>query len=368
MAADPIESKELDSISDVDSIIESISEVEFIDENLEVAAVKSTVSDDGYCSPCDQEFIVGSAGISINADDESTTQSAFCSESWEIQQKGSEERSFEVLDIPGKGKGMFATKKIYPGEVILSEIPLVITTDEIFNDYEKCEKFLDKEVDKMSMQQRKRFLSLSDGRNEDPTYLGRFYTNDMCWDGDVCLCPTMARVNHSCRPNSDFYTRADIGEQRLVASCIIEQGGEITICYLPSADEATDIREARQYQLRMFWGFQCTCIECILLDKEFELNEILREEIKELQSGGLQNLMMDELQRLLLLCLEICVKPTYQLEILNAMYDISPAQVDKYIQSVNGLVVAINSNGEDSSEAKMWRERLQLDEFSQLQF
>ena len=65
----PVQCKEVDSSSDVDSIIEvesiaeveSISELESIDEGLESVdegleseAVKSTVSDDGYCSPVNQ--------------------------------------------------------------------------------------------------------------------------------------------------------------------------------------------------------------------------------------------------------------------------------------------------------------------------
>jgi len=381
--ATPVQCKEVDSSSDVDSIIEvesiaeveSISELESIDEGLESVdegleseAVKSTVSDDGYCSPVDQEFIVGSIGISANIE-ESTTQSTFCSENWEIRHDGSEERSFQILDVPGKGKGMFALKKIYPGEIILREVPLVITADEIFNDYEKCEKFLDKAVDKMSMQQRKRFLSLSDGRSlDDPTYVGRLYTNDMDWDGDVCLCPTMARANHSCRPNADFYSRVDLGEMRLVATNIIQQGSEITICYLPSSGEASDKRKVRQDSLLNFWGFLCTCKECTLKDEDLDLNDALREEIKELQSCGLEKLTLDELHHLSLLCLEVGVKPSYNLDILEAMYDRSQTQVDKYIQSIRGLGVSMHTYGEDSKMAAKWRQRLELDDYSTLQF
>ena len=43
-------------------------------------------------------------------------------------------------------------------------------------------------------------------------------------DDSAALFPTMARVNHACRPNADFITRKFLGLQDLVATKFIGQG------------------------------------------------------------------------------------------------------------------------------------------------
>jgi len=274
--------------------------------------------------------------------------------------------TYEIKNIPGKGRGMFATRKIYPGEIIVREVPQIILCEEVFLDHDKCERFVEKEVNKMSDKQRRRFLSLTDGRGLD-SYLGIFYTNDMDWDGDVCLCPTMARANHSCAPNAEFYTRKDIGEQRLVSLCIIEEGEEITISYMAAADEGSDNRAKRQSYLRNLYGFQCTCLVCSLEGEALEHNDAVREEIKELQACGLDNLDIQELEHLLTLCDEIKLKISYRLELIEAMCNKSSSPLDKHYQSVRALNIAINSYGVDSVRADMWRNRIEMDDFTMLE-
>jgi len=274
--------------------------------------------------------------------------------------------SYEIKNIPGKGRGMFATRKIYPGEIIVREVPQIILCEEVFLDHDKCERFVEREVNKMSDKQRRRFLSLTDGRGLD-SYLGIFYTNDMDWDGDVCLCPTMARANHSCAPNAEFYTRKDIGEQRLVSLCIIEEGEEITISYMAAADEGSDNRAKRQSYLRNLYGFQCTCLVCSLEGEALEHNDAVREEIKELQACGLDNLDIQELEHLLTLCDEIKLKISYRLELIEAMCNKSSSPLDKHYQSVRALNIAINSYGVDSVRADMWRNRIEMDDFTMLE-
>jgi len=363
-------------ISEADSTARGSVDTDCKTEDVQVSVVESTTSsDDGYCST-DQDKISAESlqtdavkNLDINdASSSSFILPKYCDEDWEIPVEGLEDRSFVIKNIAGKGNGMFASKRIYPGEIILREIPLMIVLDEVYSDSEKCEKYLDKVVDKMTDLERRRFLSLWDGRNEDPTYLGRFYTNDMDWDGDICVCPSMARANHSCRPNADFYTRKDLGEQRLVAISIIEEGAEITISYLPSADEGSDIRSRRQNHLLFYWGFLCTCIECTLQDKELEENEIIREEIKEIQSPGLENVSIQELEHLYKLCKMIGVKPYYELLIFEEIYNKSSTREDKYYQCVRALVAAIHSYGVGSGVAIKWQEKLELDEFDKLQF
>lgn len=71
-------------------------------------------------------------------------------------------------------------RKLYPGEVILTEKPLIVIPDNIFEDHEKTDAFIERKINQMSCEDRETFLGLSDCRNlEDPQYCGRFYTNAM---------------------------------------------------------------------------------------------------------------------------------------------------------------------------------------------
>ena len=173
---------------------------------------------------------------------------------------------FDTVDIPGKGQGMIATTKIYPGDVIYAETPLIIVPDDIFNDVEACEEFLEKKINLLSSEDRELLLGLIDCRNADETfqYCGKFYTNAMNYDGDAAICPIIARANHSCRPNAEFVSRPDLGRQLLVAMYIIEEEEEISINYMPMLEEGTDIRDVRQSYLRKWYGFQCCCRACTL--------------------------------------------------------------------------------------------------------
>ena len=94
-------------------------------------------------------------------------------------------------------------------------------------------------------------------------------------DDSAALFPTMARSNHSCTPNSEFITREKLGNNRkdgkykhvihpsiclvssnsnvitipligvqdLVATRSIKEGEEITLSYIPAADEGSDERK-----------------------------------------------------------------------------------------------------------------------------
>jgi len=145
--------------------------------------------------------------------------------------------NIEVFNVPEKevifevkqsanGMGMFALKDIPPGQIILREKPLIVMPDKVFSseDSDYIEAWLDKRLNKMSSEDRQKFYDLSDFRSEKTT-LGIFFTNDMNFvDDSAALFPTVARVNHACRPNADFITRKFLGVQDLVATKFIAQG------------------------------------------------------------------------------------------------------------------------------------------------
>jgi len=113
---------------------------------------------------------------------------------------------YKVTSLVGKGHGMIATRKVFPGEVILSETPLIVVPNRIFRDFQKVETFIERRLNVMSCEDRDRFLSMADCCDGAGLgFCGRFYTNAMNYAGDACVCPDMAKANHSCRPNAGEY-------------------------------------------------------------------------------------------------------------------------------------------------------------------
>lgn len=280
--------------------------------------------------------------------------------------------AFKVVSIPCKGSGMIATKKIYPGDVIIAEKPAIFVPNDIFEDVDLCESFLENKINLMNSQDRELVLSLTDCREIglddywDPNpYAGMFYTNAMHFDDDTTvLCPIMARANHSCRPNSEFVARPDLGThglQHLTANYIIMPGEEITISYMAMAEEGSETKEIRQKYLRKLYSFQCTCRTCTLQDKELEDDEALRESIKELQAAGVEHLDATELKSLITQVYQINGKHSYILELFHQLYRSTTVGSYSRVEcAVNGFTIAVNLCGVGSKEANEWKNLLEF--------
>lgn len=123
-----------------------------------------------------------------------------------------------VRRICGKGVALVATRRLYPGDLIISEAPMLTMPGLVWEDSEAATAWLDKRILRLSSQQREVLLCLTDCRHPDlPSYLGLLYTNCMSWNSvdspdGVCVCPLMARANHSCRPNAEFLAKALEGD------------------------------------------------------------------------------------------------------------------------------------------------------------
>lgn len=212
---------------------------------------------------------------------------------------------YSVRFIPTKGQGMFATRPIAAGEIIVREKPLILMPDEVFSDEDsdRIETWLDKQINRMTSQDRETFFNLSDSRTDPPSPVGIFFTNDMNFNGDAGLFPIIARANHACRPNADFVSRPQIGQQDLVAVRNIQAGEEICISYLPASETGSDIRETRKEYLRFWYGFECTCEACLDEGVHFRRQESLRKKIRLIQLSKKQELreldfLIDHLEKI----------------------------------------------------------------------
>jgi len=264
-----------------------------------------------------------------------------------------------IKEIPAKGLAMVALQKLYPGDIIMAELPLFVMPLAVF-DGDESEDWLDQATNKLSCQKRELLHSLTDCRNPrgDPTTLGRFYTNCMFWGDDITVCPVMARANHSCRPNAEFLPRVDLGRNELRATYVIEAGDEVTINYMAMAEEGSDVREVRQEYLRRLYGFQCTCKACTLQDLELEADDEVREELKELQARGSHNWTQPEVLGFLAGASKIQGKLSFIMDTMEECWAVASDQTLKLDYCLKGLSLALTVYGQGSPKATEWKERM----------
>lgn len=72
------------------------------------------------------------------------------------------------------------------------------------------------------------------------------------------LFPTIARMNHDCRPNAEYRYSPSHLAQYITAARDIAAGEEVAISYI----NPVMVRERRVGRLRKNWGFECGCKLC----------------------------------------------------------------------------------------------------------
>ncbi|KAI0886750.1 SET domain-containing protein [Annulohypoxylon maeteangense] len=188
---------------------------------------------------------------------------------------------FHVVDVPGKGIGVIADRKIRKGEVILVQPPtlMVQTTPHVEMErgtldalYSLAMKKLPRKGHELFMGQMGRdiydkieincFQLYIDGENESGSHLG-------CY-------PEVSRINHDCRPNIHY--RITNMTHTTVAARDILPGEELTISYI----DLMLSREERRSRLWR-WGFECSCSHCSMSDHEAAASDARLLRIEELE-------------------------------------------------------------------------------------
>ncbi|TFY53893.1 hypothetical protein EVJ58_g9187 [Rhodofomes roseus] len=157
-----------------------------------------------------------------------------------------------VQDIPGKGKGVIATRAIVPGELVLLEAPLFTLP----SDYDNSAVLA--KLAALTESEQRQFLSLTNchqGRLPPP--LGTCKTNALpCGD-----------------QSSSYGDRAErVEDQFFRALKNIAAEEELCICYT----ELFATRENRQYKSKLGFGFECVCPGCTLPPKEQKASDARR--------------------------------------------------------------------------------------------
>ncbi|THU86386.1 SET domain-containing protein [Dendrothele bispora CBS 962.96] len=218
-------------------------------------------------------------------------------------------QQYKIIETPGKGMGMFATRDIEYGELILTERPLLVfpvadrymwnltypehlTIDQIQQvQLNQKEKLMETLVDQMPKENQEAYKKLANCHPEDgsgPLH-GILRTNDFCirdyYEPKIPGYPEaitlyggtfkdISRINHSCRPNACRAWDSPTFSLHLRASRPIKKGQEITLSYI---SDGVDPTVERQRQLASY-GFTCTCEAC----SNPEISDPRSKQIKEL--------------------------------------------------------------------------------------
>ncbi|KAG5934512.1 hypothetical protein E4U60_003810 [Claviceps pazoutovae] len=177
---------------------------------------------------------------------------------------------YALQEIPGKGKGLVATRHIPKGTRILCEEPLFAIPNVM--DLEKRCRFICQQVDSLSNEQRQAFLSMhnihpfNDTEERD---IGIFETNSLP-AGGMPIPHTRAifleacRINHDCKSNAIYDWNTHIKRNTVHAVRDINEGEEITVSYVV----ILKTRESRQRTLKNTYHFTCRCSLCSLPNEQ----------------------------------------------------------------------------------------------------
>ncbi|KZT28875.1 hypothetical protein NEOLEDRAFT_1086618 [Neolentinus lepideus HHB14362 ss-1] len=182
---------------------------------------------------------------------------------------------FRVVDLPGRGKGLVATRDIQQGELLIRERPILRIPQQIDT---SPTAYLEQILSGLSDEDRRRFydlsfVHLSPDLHDDPLQvaLAIVQTNAVsAGPAHIGVFPTMARLNHACAGafNSVYSWRE--GEGVLVVHALKGIGkGQASLD--PCANELlttyTDSkrkRDDRRNYLSSQYAFNCTCAVCSL--------------------------------------------------------------------------------------------------------
>ncbi|KZV87006.1 SET domain-containing protein [Exidia glandulosa HHB12029] len=176
---------------------------------------------------------------------------------------------FELRDLPGKGKGLIATRHIKEGDRIITEAPLFTLNTKV---KAAPEVILEEQLSELSVEDRKRYMRLGNaGLHADPR-VSIFQTNAVALGSrGAGVCPTFARLNHGCLSafNVVYSWQEDTGNIVVHATKDIKPGEELLTTYTDTLRPRGD----RQWYLQKTYNFTCTCSACSRSEAENDASD-----------------------------------------------------------------------------------------------
>ncbi|KAK0621466.1 hypothetical protein B0T17DRAFT_467302, partial [Bombardia bombarda] len=182
---------------------------------------------------------------------------------------------YAMREFPGKGMGLVATTHIRRGDLIMANTASIIIDYRAFEDLPKddYQRLQTHAVDFLPSPHRAALLNLSTHDDAaDLSHTARvdklLATNAFDIDPDAddaardhgfyVVFPEIARMNHDCRANADYFFDHATLAQYIHATRDIAPGEELTLSYINPLMP----REARMARLKELWGFECACRFC----------------------------------------------------------------------------------------------------------
>ncbi|KAJ7125165.1 hypothetical protein C8R44DRAFT_703306 [Mycena epipterygia] len=192
--------------------------------------------------------------------------------------------AFRMASTPGKGAGLFSTRALKAGDLILSERPLLVAargaavsypegfTHEQFiqHSLNELEKYMALSVNRMRPEAKAAFMALANSHKEDGSgpIVGIVRTNGLFLDGlrpgvkdetasYSAICKDISRLNHSCSPNTAPRFDMLSFSYQLFAVRDIAKNEELTFQYTDVECSAAE----RNAALKPY-AFVCECAAC----------------------------------------------------------------------------------------------------------
>ncbi|KAL3420942.1 hypothetical protein PVAG01_07387 [Phlyctema vagabunda] len=192
---------------------------------------------------------------------------------------------YEVRNIAGRGNGLFATRTLHRGDVIMAETPVGIYQSDAFPmDYELGYRYLNTAFKRLPKETQAKFMSMA-AQNPGHDIMERVNTISFAGEfggsAHFLVYPHTALMNHDCRPNAMYYYDPATLIHSTHASRTISPGEEITITYI----NMIQARKVRREHLHDLWGFWCDCSLCSKSQDSIAVSDNRIQQIIDLQAN-----------------------------------------------------------------------------------
>ncbi|KAI1849819.1 hypothetical protein JX266_004768 [Neoarthrinium moseri] len=172
------------------------------------------------------------------------------------------ELPYEIVNMPGKGKGVLATRRIRKAEVLMLDHASLLVAAAFPGSVRQVDGYeiLHRAADQLRDPGRVLGLGRSSKGAADvleDVIRTNSFAFDLGGEPHMAVYPEISRINHGCNPNAFARFLPHSLAASIIAFRDIEPGEEITISYIPFA-RPTSERQA----LLSRWNFNCTCALC----------------------------------------------------------------------------------------------------------
>ncbi|KAH9871121.1 hypothetical protein J1614_006695 [Plenodomus biglobosus] len=193
---------------------------------------------------------------------------------------------FTITHSYKKGLGVFATHDLEVGDIVMRETPTIrIEPPQVRKGHpypmSAISQRVQEQFQSLPSESQAEIMSLTfhatTMEKETQDRLGLiFRTNAYNTGTDIGLFPKIARINHSCRPNTSYYWSEKLNKRIVFASRKIKKGEEFSVSYIP----LLLTRDERQRRLKQY-GFKCGCDVCSQDQAGIQVSDARRVELRE---------------------------------------------------------------------------------------